>query len=57
MNQLRERYINTYNNPKYKGRFPVPKYSRTRVPYYDKDKKESRYVILKLKKIEEFKKK
>lgn len=49
MNQLRERYINTYNNPKYKRRFPVPEYSRTRVPYYDKDKKESRYVIFKTK--------
>ncbi|WP_217271431.1 hypothetical protein, partial [Lactobacillus helveticus] len=49
MNQLRERYINTYNNPKYKKGFPVPEYSRTRVPYYDKDKKEKRFVIFKTK--------
>lgn len=49
MNQLRERYINTYNDPKYKREFPVSEYSRTRVPYYDKDKKESRYVIFKTK--------
>lgn len=49
MNQLRERYINTYNDPKYKRGFPVSEYSRTRVPYYDKDKKESRYVIFKTK--------